>query len=76
MAQINFYVPDEVEENIKKAAKKSGTTVSSFIAELVKNHIGAQNAWPQDFFENIGGKWEGEFSEIEDEPPQERDWPE
>lgn len=76
MAQMNFYVPDDIEEKIKKEAKKSGKTVSSYIAELIKSHIGAQTAWPQGFFESIAGKWEGDFPDIENLPTQERDWPE
>lgn len=76
MAQMNFYVPDEIEEKIKKEAKKNGKSVSTYIAELVKKHINGQSNWPKGYFESIAGKWVGDFPEIEELPEQERDWPE
>lgn len=76
MAQMNFYVPDEIEEKVKKAAKKEGLTASAWLAALVKEHISASNQWPRDYFEKVLGGWEGDFPDIEDMPHQERDWPE
>lgn len=33
MSQLNFYVPDDVEEQIKTTAKQGGKSVSAFLAE-------------------------------------------
>ena len=76
MAQLNFYVPDDVEDKIRRAAKRRGQSISAYLAELVKERVGGGNEWPPDFFEKTLGGWLGDFPEIEDLPPQERNWPE
>lgn len=76
MAQLNFYVPDEVEDKIRHTAKSRGQSISAYLAELVKERVGGGNEWPVNFFEKTLGGWQGDFPEIEDLSPQERDWPE
>ena len=75
MAQLNFYVPDETEELIRRAAKQRGQSISSYLAALVKERVGSNSGWPPDFFEQTLGGWQGDFPEREDLPPQDRDWP-
>lgn len=72
MSQLNFYVPDEIEEQIKKAAKKEGKSISSFLADLVKAKF-KPKTWSEGFFSELAGGWNGEFPEIERLTPQERD---
>ena len=72
MSQLNFYVPDEVEEQIRKAAMSEGKSISAFLAELVKAKF-PTGKWDQGFFQKVCGNWEGSFPEIERELPQERD---
>ena len=57
MAQLHFYIPDEVAEKIKIKAKHAHLSVSKYLAELVKREVG--NQWPENYFDNFG-KWEGE----------------
>jgi hypothetical protein len=37
MSQLNFYVPDDIEDQIKQVAKKEGKSISAFLADLVKS---------------------------------------
>ena len=74
MAQLNFYVPDEAEAEIRRRAKAQGLSISAFLSALVKEGIGAQDQWPAGFFENVVGGWHGDFPEINDPPPQTRRW--
>jgi hypothetical protein len=72
MAQLNFYVPEEIEDQIRVAAQKEGKTLSSFLAELVKRHFPEKKP-PQNYFSDFFGSWEGEFPEVERALPQVRD---
>jgi hypothetical protein len=71
MSQLNFYVPTEVEEQIREAAQKDGKPISSFLAELVKSHFPTHQGWPKGFFESLVGCVGSDFpDEIEDPPPR------
>lgn len=72
MSQLNFYVPDELEDQIKKAAKKEGKSISAFLSDLVKSKFNSKT-WSDDFFSNIVGGWAGDFPEIKRPKPQKRD---
>jgi hypothetical protein len=72
MSQLNFYVPDEIEEQIRVAAKKEGKTLSAFIAELVKRHF-PENHAQENYFSQFFGAWEGDLTEVERPLPQKRD---
>ena len=74
MAQLNFYVPDDTEEEVRRRAKAQGVSISAYLAGLVKEELGAQHNWPAGFFENVIRCWQGEFPEVEDNPAQEREW--
>ena len=39
MAQLNVYVPDDLEEKIKVEAKREGKSVSAFVLDAVKSKI-------------------------------------
>lgn len=71
MSQLNFYVPTEIEEQIREAAQKNGKPISSFLAELVKSHFPPHQGWPKGFFETTVGSLGKDFpDEIEDHPPR------
>jgi hypothetical protein len=59
MSQLHFYVPDEVETQIRVQAKQANLPLSKYLAELVKREIGAQNQWPVGYFE-LFDAWQGE----------------
>lgn len=71
MAQLNVYVPDELEEKIKSVAQQEGKSVSSFLAELIRDKF-APKEWKKDFLKVLG-RWEGELPEVERKPSQKRD---
>ena len=74
MAQLNVYVPDELESKVKSEASRRGQSVSAFITEIVRKEGGGEE-WPAGFFD-LAGSWQGDFPEIEDTLPQERSWQE
>ena len=59
MSQLHFYVPDEVETQIRIRAKKANLPLSKYLAELVKRETGAQNQWPAGYFD-LFDAWQGE----------------
>ena len=66
MPQLHFYVPETTAKKIRQRAQAAGLTTSRYLAELVQrdSHI-AQ--WPERFFEEVVGGWQGESLE---RPPQ------
>ena len=59
MSQLHFYVPDEVETQIRIKAKQANLPLSKYLAELVKRETGAQNQWPTGYFD-LFDTWQGE----------------
>jgi hypothetical protein len=58
MTQIQIELPDEVATEIKRRAETQGLSVSRFVMGLVQREIG--KGWPQGFFEEVVGGWQGE----------------
>jgi len=58
VAQLHFYVPDKFAEEIKRRAKDARLPVSRYLGELVKREIGT--GWPENYFEQVIGGWQGE----------------
>lgn len=59
MSQLHFYVPDEVEAQIRLQAKQANLPLSKYLAEIVKRETGAQNQWPAGYFD-LFDAWAGE----------------
>jgi len=59
MSQLHFYVPDEIEAQIRLKAKQANLPLSKYLAGLVKRETGTQNQWPEGYFE-LFEAWEGE----------------
>jgi hypothetical protein len=55
--QMHLYVPREVAREVKRRAEATGTTVSAYLAELVKREV--VDDWPGEFFDEVAGGWEG-----------------
>lgn len=60
MSQMHFYVPDDVEEQVRQKAKEANLPVSRYLAELVKRETAPNRGWPAGYFKNVFGKWAGE----------------
>ena len=56
MAQLHFYIPDQLAEKVKVKAEHSHLSVSKYLAELVKKEVASE--WPENYFE-LFGSWEG-----------------
>lgn len=59
MAQLHFYVPDEVEAQIRNKASQAQLPLSRYLANLVKKEAGQPSLWPQGYFEQVFGQWQG-----------------
>jgi hypothetical protein len=55
--QINFYVPRETAEELRRRAKAMKLPVSKYVAGIVSKEV--VSGWPRDFFETTFGKWRG-----------------
>jgi len=60
MAQLHFYVPDEIEAQIRNKAKQAQLPLSRYLANLVKQEAGQPSQWPAGYFEQVFGGWQGE----------------
>ncbi|MDO8273530.1 MAG: hypothetical protein Q7U82_16670 [Gammaproteobacteria bacterium] len=59
MSTLHFYVPDNVEAQIRMKASQANLPLSKYLAELVKREVGLQNQWPVGYFE-LFDAWQGE----------------
>ncbi len=53
MAQLHFYVSDEIAKKIQNKAEQAHLPVSRYLAELVKREACQQ--WPEGYFEQVFG---------------------
>ena len=75
MGQITIYLDNDVEGEMKKAAKSCHLSVSKWIAGLIKEKISTE--WPQDVV-NLAGSWKDDFPTLQEirssnvtDPPRE-----
>jgi hypothetical protein len=54
MAQLHFYIPDDLAERVKARAAQARMPVSRYVAELVKREVGS--GWPKDYFKRIASR--------------------
>jgi hypothetical protein len=67
MPQLHLYVPDEVARRLRQQARARKLTLSRYLAEIVEREIAG--GWPDGYFEDVVGSWDGDFPEIDDPPP-------
>lgn len=72
MSQVTIYLPDELERELRAAAKKAGKSFSAYLAELASRKKKAGGGWPKAFRATFGG-WEGELEEPPELEPEERE---
>lgn len=65
MPQLHLYVPDMTAELLRRRAEERGMSLSKYLAEIAGKEI-ADEGWPEGFFEDVLGAWEGELRR----PPQ------
>jgi hypothetical protein len=65
MPQLHCYISESLAAKVRQRAKGAGLSASRYLAELVKLEVGTE--WPEGFFEEVVGGWQGEPLE---RPPQ------
>ena len=58
MTRLTFYVSDDVAAAVKSRAKSQGLSLSSYLAQLVRDDVAGQ--WPAGFFDEVVGGWRGQ----------------
>lgn len=52
MAHLTIYLPDDLEDKVRKAAKAEGSNISRWVADKVSKAVDA--SWPPEFLELAG----------------------
>ncbi|MHB8874142.1 MAG: hypothetical protein ACYC8T_10685 [Myxococcaceae bacterium] len=68
---MTLYLPDELEKELRRGAKRAKKSLSAYVAELAAQRLQPQG-WPKGFLETFGG-WKGSFPEPSELPYEERD---
>ena len=71
MGQVTLYLPKNVEDIIKKEAKKNRKSISAYVTEILYQKL-APKKWSNSFLK-VCGTWEGEFGDIKDLKNSKRD---
>jgi hypothetical protein len=71
MAQLTLYIPDELEKDLRKAARRAKKSLSAYVADLAAQKLRPQQ-WPKSFLATFGS-WKDEFPSIEELPFEQRD---
>lgn len=58
MAQLHFYVPDQIEERIRLRAQQAHMSISKYLADLVMREVAEE--WPSGYADSVLGGWQGE----------------
>jgi len=63
MGQVTIYLDNEIENQMKIAAKTNHLSVSKWVAKIIKDEIATE--WPQNIV-NMAGSWENDFPSLEE----------
>lgn len=69
MPQLHCYVPKEVAREIRRRAQAEGLTVSALLGRMLQREI--STGWPEGYFDDVVGGWQGEPLERPLQPPLE-----
>lgn len=72
MSQLHFYLPDDEEKVLRRRAREAGMPLSRYLAALVRDRARESEQWPDDYFEQVFGRWEGEPLQREPQGEYER----
>lgn len=64
MSQVTIYLPNELEQKIKSAAKTSSLSLSKWITQIIEEKISGE--WSQDIIELAGAWGDDEFPTLEE----------
>lgn len=57
---MHCYLPDDAERTVRLQAERTQLPLSRFLAELVKREVTQHTQWPEGYFDQVFGRWEGE----------------
>jgi hypothetical protein len=66
MPQLHCYVPEPVARKVQERAEAAGVSTSRYLAELIRRDVGS--GWPEGYFEQVVGSWQGEELVRPEEP--------
>jgi hypothetical protein len=69
MPQLHCYVPEPVAAKVKERAEAEGMSTSKYLAELIRRSVGG--GWPEHYFDQVVGGWQGGELERPVQPPLE-----
>lgn len=58
MPQLHTYLPEAIAAKLKQRAQAREMSLSKYLAEIVLKELG--DDWPDDFFDDVAGGWQGE----------------
>jgi len=58
MTRLTLELTEEVAAEVHRRAEGRGVSASRFVADLVQREI--KSVWPERFFEEVVGGWQGE----------------
>ena len=58
MPQLHLYVPEATARLLKRRAEDRGMALSRYLAEVVGREVDDER-WPEGYFEDVLGAWEG-----------------
>ena len=67
MAQVSLYIPDELEQLLRKRAEARKVSLSAYVTEVVRREV-TPRQWPAAFVKTFGS-WKGPCVEAPDPPP-------
>lgn len=71
MAQMTLYLPNKLENDLRRGAKRAKKSLSAYVAELANQRL-SPKAWPKEFLKTFG-RWKGAFPEVAELPFERRD---
>jgi hypothetical protein len=69
VAQVTIYLPDDLEKELRRRAKRAGKSLSALVSDLARAEI-RPSRWPEGYGD-LFGAWRGSFPLPEDPPPDE-----
>ena len=63
MGQVTIYVDNNIERQMRDAAKSSHLSVSKWVSKLIKNSVSTQ--WPQEI-SSLAGSWKDGYPSLEE----------
>jgi hypothetical protein len=71
MAQLTLYVPDEIEKELRRAAKRAKKSLSAYVVELARQKLKPAK-WPASFAATYG-TWQGSFPNRREQKYEDRE---